>query len=101
MSNQTEQEIPQRTAQQEARERIIIKRRRRAIVQKAKAQTHREGEIEIDDDAPISDGRDNGCYVQAWIWFPFEGTPWDKENEDKEPEEPPKVAGADEEYGPY
>ena len=29
---------------------------------------HRDGEIEIDDDALISRGTDNGAYVQAWVW---------------------------------
>ena len=29
---------------------------------------HRDGEIEIDDDAKISRGSDHGAYVQAWVW---------------------------------
>lgn len=28
----------------------------------------RDGEIEIDDNAAVSIGSDNGAYVQAWIW---------------------------------
>jgi hypothetical protein len=29
---------------------------------------HREGEIEIDETAPVSIGETAGAYVQAWIW---------------------------------
>jgi hypothetical protein len=59
-----------------------------AIIEAAKESLEREGEIEIDLPSPInamtdiSEGDDNGCYVQAWVWFPFEGTPWDKEKEE-------------------
>ena len=28
----------------------------------------REGELEIDDTAPVSMGDDDGAYVQAWVW---------------------------------
>ena len=35
---------------------------------------------EIDDDAKVSEGEDNGAYVQAWVWVPFEGTPLDKDS---------------------
>jgi hypothetical protein len=34
----------------------------------AQASWHRDGEIEIDDDAKISRGSDHGAYVQAWVW---------------------------------
>lgn len=37
----------------------------------ARAQYHCDGEIEIDENAPLSqaDGNpDGGCYVQAWVW---------------------------------
>ncbi|MEZ5846505.1 MAG: hypothetical protein R3C70_07125 [Geminicoccaceae bacterium] len=27
-----------------------------------------EGKIEIDDDAVVSRGDDDGAYVQAWVW---------------------------------
>ena len=27
-----------------------------------------EGDVEVDSNAPISDGSDEGVYVQAWIW---------------------------------
>ena len=29
---------------------------------------HKEGEIEIDEDAEVSLGEDPGAYVQAWVW---------------------------------
>ena len=28
----------------------------------------RDGELEIDDDATVSEGADDGVYVQAWLW---------------------------------
>lgn len=28
----------------------------------------KEGTIEIDDGAPVSEGGDPGAYVQAWVW---------------------------------
>ena len=34
----------------------------------AKAQYEDEGSIEIDDNAAVSRGSDNGAYVQAWVW---------------------------------
>ena len=39
----------------------------------------RDGELELDSDAKVSEGDDNGAYVQAWMWVPFEGTDLDKE----------------------
>jgi hypothetical protein len=36
------------------------------------------GEIEIDEDAKVSQGDDNGAYVQAWVWVDFGGTAIDK-----------------------
>jgi hypothetical protein len=29
---------------------------------------HKDGEVEIDDDAKVSRGEDPGAYVQAWVW---------------------------------
>jgi hypothetical protein len=29
----------------------------------------KDGEIEIDDRAPVNPGDDPGAYVQAWIWI--------------------------------
>jgi hypothetical protein len=34
--------------------------------------------VSIDGDAVVSEGDDNGAYVLAWLWVPFEGTPFDK-----------------------
>jgi hypothetical protein len=42
---------------------------------RAKELYHEEGEIEIDGDARVSTGVDQGAYVQAWVWVPFETTP--------------------------
>jgi hypothetical protein len=39
----------------------------------------RDGELEIDDNAVVSHGEDNGAYVQAWVWVGFGGTRFDKE----------------------
>jgi len=52
------------------------------IRQLAKAQHEVEGELEIDANAVVSEGDDNGAYVQAWVWVDFAGTELDKEKED-------------------
>ena len=44
---------------------------------------HREGEIEIDFNAVVSEGNDNGAYVQAWVWVSFAGTDLDKEKDEQ------------------
>lgn len=36
-------------------------------------------DIEINDDAKVAEGGDNGAFVQAWVWARFEGTELDKE----------------------
>jgi hypothetical protein len=41
----------------------------------------RDGEIEVDESAIVSEGDDNGAYVSAWLWVPFEGTALDKDLE--------------------
>jgi hypothetical protein len=38
-----------------------------------------DGDIEIDDNAVVSHGTDNGAYVQAWVWVSFAGTRFDKD----------------------
>lgn len=38
-----------------------------------------DGDIQVDDNAVISHGEDNGAYVQAWVWVTFDGTRLDKE----------------------
>lgn len=53
--------------------------RRVEIIAEAKGEHGVEGEVEVDDDAKLSEGEDNGCYVQAWVWVDFAGTRWDKE----------------------
>ncbi len=52
------------------------------IVDLAKSQHHRDGECEIDDTATVSEGDDNGAYVQAWVWVDFSGTDLDKDSID-------------------
>lgn len=38
------------------------------------------GDAEVDEGAAlVSEGPDNGAYVSAWVWVPFDGTPLDKE----------------------
>lgn len=31
---------------------------------------HEDGEIEIDENARVSAGGDDGAYVEAWVWVP-------------------------------
>lgn len=54
-------------------------KRRMAIVKLTKSIHCEDGELEIDEDAKLSEGDDNGCYVAAWVWCPFDGTEFDKE----------------------
>jgi len=56
--------------------------RRMEIIQLARQQCHVEGAVEIDDDAILSEGNDNGCYVRSWVWADFNGTKFDKETGD-------------------
>lgn len=49
------------------------------VVGLAKDQHQDEGTIEVDDGAIVSEGNDNGAYVQAWVWVDFSGTALDKE----------------------
>jgi hypothetical protein len=39
---------------------------------RAKELYHEEGEIEVDGDAAVSLGNDDGAYVTAWVWVPLE-----------------------------
>lgn len=34
----------------------------------AKTEIHKDGEVEIDSNAIVSRGADDGAYVQAWVW---------------------------------
>jgi len=49
------------------------------IIELGREQHQKDGELEIDDDAEPSEGNDNGCYLQAWVWVDFAGTKFDKE----------------------
>lgn len=53
-----------------------IEARRQAVVALVK---HEDGVLELDTDARISEGDENGAYVQCWVWVDFAGTPLDKE----------------------
>ena len=57
--------------------------RRFQIMELAREQCAQEGVVEIDDSAQVSEGEDNGCYVQAWVWVDFSDTDFDKEREEK------------------
>lgn len=61
-------------------------------------QHHRDGECEVDDDPIVSEGEDNGAYVQAWVWVDFAGTDLDKTGGDDDDEE--ADAAACEHVGP-
>jgi hypothetical protein len=62
--------------------------RRREIIELAREQREIEGPVEIDDNALLSEGNDNGCYVTAWVWVDFTRTKFDKQKEqDNEPTE--------------
>ena len=55
-----------------------------AIVAHAK-ETMGDSETEFDPDArvnftPLSEGGDDGAFVQAWIWVSFTDTPWAQED---------------------
>ena len=58
--------------------------RENLIRELAKLRHEDEGTCEIDDNATISEGDDNGCYVSAWVWVPFDETPLDKEADEKD-----------------
>lgn len=40
----------------------------RALIERARTQHNRDGELEIEDNALISESDDNGVYVLAWVW---------------------------------
>jgi hypothetical protein len=52
--------------------------RRSEIIELAREQRGEEGAVEIDDSAELSEGGDNGCYVQAWVRIDFDGTKFDR-----------------------
>lgn len=57
-------------------------RRQKIVAMAQELDIIREGELEVDDNAKTSEGGDNGCYVQAWVWVSFGGTDLDKETEE-------------------
>ncbi len=63
--------------------------RRLQIIELAKQYHEREGAVEIDDNAQLSAGNLNGCFVQAWVWVDFEKTPFDKNKEEDEEDSTP------------
>jgi hypothetical protein len=38
---------------------------------RARELYHRDGQIEVDGNARISRGDDEGAYVEAWVWVPL------------------------------
>lgn len=62
--------------------------RRVALVAMADDAHSDEGAVEVDDCAQVSElpvgdpGKENGAYVQAWVWVSFEGTPFDESEKD-------------------
>jgi hypothetical protein len=38
------------------------------LIELARQQYQQEGYVEIDDNAEVSEGKDQGVYVQAWVW---------------------------------
>jgi hypothetical protein len=55
--------------------------RRSEIIELAREQRQEEGAVEIDDNATLSEGSGNGCYIQAWVWVDFAETRFDKETQ--------------------
>ena len=39
----------------------------------------KEGDLEFDDNSNVSEGNDNGAYVQCWKWIDFTGSALDKD----------------------
>ena len=75
--------------------------RRLAIIEMARREHQKDGEVEIDDDATLSEGADNGCYVQAWVWVGFSDTTFDKEKEIMNPGKPPSDAPREHLFSPH
>lgn len=56
----------------------------------AAQQLAREGEIEVDDKAILSEGASDGCYVSCWLWVPSPDT--DEEQDEQEGVQPSPLA---------
>jgi hypothetical protein len=52
---------------------------------RAKELYGRDGEIEVDSNARISYGADEGAYVEAWVWVPFEDELREQDERQKDP----------------
>lgn len=48
------------------------------VIRKLAYTYQKDGELEIDEGAVISEGDDNGAYVASWVWVDFSGTELDK-----------------------
>lgn len=53
--------------------------RRVALIEMARQEYSDSATVQIDDSAQLSEGLDNGVFVQAWVWVPLAGTQYDKE----------------------
>ncbi|MGO9269820.1 MAG: hypothetical protein ACLQOO_06130 [Terriglobia bacterium] len=49
--------------------------RERRIAELARQHLTQEGQVEVDDTTVVSEGKDNGGYVMAWLWVDFAGVP--------------------------
>lgn len=56
--------------------------RRLEIVELARNEHQEDGEVEINGNAQLSEGTDNGCYVTAWVWVGFRGAKFDQDKEE-------------------
>jgi hypothetical protein len=52
--------------------------RHEAIRELARQYHQKDGELEFDPDAKVSEGEENGAYVQGWKWVSFRDTALDK-----------------------
>lgn len=59
-------------------------KRRHAIIDLARAEHQEDGKLEIDEDAKLSEGDDNGAWVQAWVWVDFSGSEFDQDGFDRD-----------------
>jgi hypothetical protein len=60
--------------------------RDKKILEIAREQLNLDDELELDDDARISEGDDNGAWVSVWIYVSFYDTELDKEKDFQAPE---------------
>lgn len=45
--------------------------RRQEIINLARLQSAYDDEVAFDDDGIASEGSENGCFLQAWVWVDF------------------------------